>query len=137
MGLRGDMYANASVRREQRVGSNVSAASPEARAALVNEVFDRITGCIGSRALQWGQAKLPQDLLDLLVGLPSHGDALSRQDFVDYYMNCGMLLESDREFEELLAQDWPEAAVSGVYNRAQQFAVSTLPRSSTLQSRVD
>jgi hypothetical protein len=81
---------------------------PEGRQQLLDKTFASLAGGPESTSLKWGSVNLPKDLLALVGDATSGSQALSRQEFIDYYLNCGMLL-GERDFKVLLTLDWPHS----------------------------
>jgi hypothetical protein len=78
------------------------------RPQLLDKMFGSLAGSPKSNAIEWGKVNMPKDLLELLGSATAGSQALSRQEFTDYYLNCGMSL-GDRDFKALLTFDWPTA----------------------------
>lgn len=85
---------------------------PEGRHQLVDKIFDDLAGGPENIVIKWGKARMPKELLELLGGGAPGSQAISRQEFVDYYLNCWMSL-GDHDFSLLVLKDWPSFSGQG------------------------
>lgn len=84
---------------------------PKRRWQLLEKVTAKLASSPGGNNISWRRARPGTDILDLFRGSAVAAKALSRREFMDYYLNCGITLDDDREFEAVLAMDWPTALV--------------------------
>eukprot|EP00746_Dinoflagellata_sp_MGD_P041019 gnl/MRDRNA2_/MRDRNA2_19907_c0_seq1.p1 gnl/MRDRNA2_/MRDRNA2_19907_c0~~gnl/MRDRNA2_/MRDRNA2_19907_c0_seq1.p1 ORF type:complete len:594 (+),score=102.65 gnl/MRDRNA2_/MRDRNA2_19907_c0_seq1:101-1882(+) len=84
------------------------------RQRIIEDAFLRISNSAGH--ISWQDNEIPDHLLEL-HSMSHDTEPLSKHDFMNYYLSCGILLQDDRTLESILATDWPFLAKSLPYGQ--------------------